>query len=244
MEPLQAPLEGKENRMKKLLAVAAAALAACMLFVFVGCDEGESGNNGGPSSSAKREVTEEEWEAAVSGADTGSCSYAYETTYGESGTQGGSFTYDAGKNAVLNTLSGGNYSGTGILTKEGDMYYAYESEDDGWVRSASSAADYEDWVETVCTQAQLLATPLAGQYSLFTYADGAYTYTGSEISFGLFSGNVTSLTVKVTFADGALWSVAVEPDLSASDGNATEQVFTARFGSAVSIAIPADYTEA
>lgn len=227
MEPLQAPLEGKENRMKKLLAVAAAALAACMLFVFVGCDEGESGNNGGPSSSAKTDVTAEEWAAAI-GAN-GLTDVFTVTAKSEDDTN--ELKVNVPEN-VLYEQSGGRAA---ICTKEENVYYRYDSSDgeQSWTRSVITESEYNGYISVYKVGVTVVLNAVSSQYEAFTYADGVYT--AEEVTVP----NVgTAQTMTLAFADGSLQSITytVMNDSVPVD-------YSTMFGAA-EIAVPTEYTEA
>lgn len=227
MEPLQAPLEGKENRMKKLLAVAAAALAACMLFVFVGCDEGESGNNGGPSSSAKTDVTAEEWTAAI-GAN-GLTDVFTVTAKSEDDTN--ELKVNIPEN-VLYEQSGGRAA---ICTKEENVYYRYDSSDgeQSWTRSVITESEYNGYISVYKVGVTVVLNAVSSQYEAFTYADGVYT--AEEVTVP----NVgTAQTMTLAFADGSLQSITytVMNDSVPVD-------YSTMFGTA-EIAVPTEYTEA
>lgn len=227
MEPLQAPLEGKENRMKKLLAVAAAALAACMLFVFVGCDEGESGNNGGPSSSAKTDVTAEEWAAAI-GAN-GLTDVFTVTVKSEDDTN------ELKVNVPENVLYEQSGSRAAICTKEENVYYRYDSSDgeQSWTRSVITEREYNGHISVYKVGVTVVLNAVSSQYEAFTYADGVYT--AEEVTVP----NVgTAQTMTLAFADGSLQSITytVMNDSVPVD-------YSTMFGTA-EIAVPTEYTEA
>lgn len=227
MEPLQAPLEGKENRMKKLLAVAAAALAACMLFVFVGCDEGESGNNGGPSSSVKTDVTAEEWTAAI-GAN-GLTDVFTVTTKSEDDT------IELKVNVPENVLYEQSGSRAAICTKEENVYYRYDSSDgeQSWTRSVITEREYNGHISVYKVGVTVVLNAVSSQYEAFTYADGVYT--AEEVTVP----NVgTAQTMTLAFADGSLQSITytVMNDSVPVD-------YSTMFGTA-EIAVPTEYTEA
>ena len=227
MEPLQAPLEGKENRMKKLLAVAAAALAACMLFVFVGCDEGESGNNGGPSSSAKTDVTAEEWAAAI-GAN-GLTDVFTVTVKSEDDTN------ELKVNIPENVLYEQSGDRAAICTKEENVYYRYDSSDgeQSWTRSVITESEYNGYISVYKVGVTVVLNAVSSQYEAFTYADGVYT--AEEVTVP----NVgTAQTMTLAFADGSLQSITytVMNDSVPVD-------YSTMFGTA-EIAVPTEYTEA
>lgn len=234
MEPLQAPLEGKENRMKKLWAVAAAALAACMLFVFVGCDEGESGNNGGesgnnggPSSSAKTDVTAEEWAAAI-GAN-GLTDVFTVTVKSEDDTN------ELKVNIPENVLYEQSGDRAAICTKEENVYYRYDSSDgeQSWTRSVITESEYNGYISVYKVGVTVVLNAVSSQYEAFTYADGVYT--AEEVTVP----NVgTAQTMTLAFADGSLQSITytVMNDSVPVD-------YSTMFGTA-EIAVPTEYTEA
>lgn len=234
MEPLQAPLEGKENRMKKLLAVAAAALAACMLFVFVGCDEGESGNNGGesgnnggPSSSAKTDVTAEEWAAAI-GAN-GLTDVFTVTVKSEDDT------IELKVNIPENVLYEQSGDRAAICTKEENVYYRYDSSDgeQSWTRSVITESEYNGYISVYKAGVTVALNAVSSQYEAFTYADGVYT--AEEVTVP----NVgTAQTMTLAFADGSLQSITytVMNDSVPVD-------YSTMFGTA-EITVPTEYTEA
>lgn len=227
MEPLQAPLEGKENRMKKLLAVAAAALAACMLFVFVGCDEGESGNNGGPSSSAKTDVTAEEWTAAI-GAN-GLTDVFTVTVKSEDDTN--ELKVNVPEN-VLYEQSGGRAA---ICTKEENVYYRYDSSDgeQSWTRSVITESEYNGYISVYKVGVTVVLNAVSSQYEAFTYADGVYT--AEEVTVP----NVgTAQTMTLAFADGSLQSITYT-----MMNDSVPVDYSTMFGTA-EIAVPTEYTEA
>ena len=220
--------------MKKLLAVAAAALAACMLFVFVGCDEGESGNNGGesgnnggPSSSAKTDVTAEEWAAAI-GAN-GLTDVFTVTAKSEDDTN--ELKVNVPEN-VLYEQSGGRAA---ICTKEENVYYRYDSSDgeQSWTRSVITESEYNGYISVYKVGVTVVLNAVSSQYEAFTYADGVYT--AEEVTVP----NVgTAQTMTLAFADGSLQSITytVMNDSVPVD-------YSTMFGTA-EIAVPTEYTEA
>ena len=213
--------------MKKLLAVAAAALAACMLFVFVGCDEGESGNNGGPSSSAKTDVTAEEWTAAI-GAN-GLTDVFTVTVKSEDDTN--ELKVNVPEN-VLYEQSGGRAA---ICTKGENVYYRYDSSDgeQSWTRSVITESEYNGYISVYKVGVTVVLNAVSSQYEAFTYADGVYT--AEEVTVP----NVgTAQTMTLAFADGSLQSITytVMNDSVPVD-------YSTMFGTA-EIAVPTEYTEA
>ncbi len=213
--------------MKKLLAVAAAALAACMLFVFVGCDEGASGNNGGPSSSAKTDVTAEEWTAAI-GAN-GLTDVFTVTVKSEDDTN--ELKVNVPEN-VLYEQSGGRAA---ICTKGENVYYRYDSSDgeQSWTRSVITESEYNGYISVYKVGVTVVLNAVSSQYEAFTYADGVYT--AEEVTVP----NVgTAQTMTLAFADGSLQSITytVMNDSVPVD-------YSTMFGTA-EIAVPTEYTEA
>ena len=122
------------------------------------------------------------------------------------------------------------------FTAEGETYYLYRLDEDAgtWSRTEISDSKYTSEITNIRQSSAPYLNWIASHYEEFTEENGTYTAASVTVD-GMFSSAVTDVVIVVE--GGALKSVQYS---GVSSG--IRDTFTFAFGSAVSIAIPADYT--
>ncbi len=120
-----------------------------------------------------------------------------------------------------------------IITEESGAYYSYTAEDDeGWVREPITKENFGSQFNMYTTSIGMIVSALDGQYNSFTYSNGAYSAEDVEIAAVGTAGKIT-----VTFTNGELEKLEIEVNLNGVTMSATIEL------GAVEIEIPENFTE-